>query len=74
MVCTWFLAQNWKKAVNDLNVFEVGWRPDIKDTVLTIYVSVLYFLDILPFYAKLMKAVNETGVFVDGGNLNIYVK
>ena len=62
MVCTWFLAQNWKKAVNDLN------------TVLNIYVSVLYFVDILPFCAKLMKAVNETGVFVDGGNLHTYVK
>ena len=27
VVCTWFLAQNWKKAENDLNVFDIGWRP-----------------------------------------------
>ena len=62
------------KAVNETGVFVPGWKLDIKDIVLTIYVSVLYFVDILPFCAKLMKAVNETGVFVDGGNLHTYVK
>ena len=55
-----------------------GWlEAEIKDTVLTIDVSVLYFVDILLFYAKVTKAVNETGVFLDGGNLQyiyIYVK
>ena len=30
------------------------------------YVSVLNFIDFFPFHAKPMKAVNETGVFVDG--------
>ena len=48
-------------------------EAEIKDTVLTIDVSVLYFVNILPFYAKLTKAVNETGAFVDGGNPHTYV-
>ena len=48
-------------------------EAEIKDTVLTIDVSVLYFVDILLFYAKVTKAVNETGVFVDGGNLYTYI-
>ena len=56
-----------------MGVFVPGWRLDIKDTVLTIYVSVLNFVDILPFHAKPTKAVNETGVFVDGGNSYIYI-
>ena len=56
--------------------FECLWHwleAEIKDTVLTIDVSVLYFVNILPFYAKLTKAVNETGAFVDGGNPHTYV-
>ena len=55
------------EAVTATRVFEPGWRPDIKDIVLTAYVSVLNFIDFFPFHAKPMKAVNETGVFVDGG-------
>ena len=46
-------------------------EAEIKDTVLTI--SVLYFVNILPFHAKLTKAVNETGAFVDGSNPHIYI-
>ena len=55
------------EAVTATRVFELGLRPDIKDIVLTAYVSVLNFIDFFPFHAKPMKAINETGVFVDGG-------
>ena len=54
------------EAVTATRVFEPRWRLDIKDIVLTAYVSVLTFIDFFPFHAKPMKAVNETGVFVDG--------
>ena len=49
-------------------VFELGWRPDIKDIVLTIYGSVVLLVDILPFHAKSMKAVNVMRDFDDGCN------
>ena len=61
------------EAVTATRVFEPGSRPDIKDIVLTAYVSVLNFIDFFPFHAKPMKAVNETGVFVNGCNSHIYI-
>ena len=38
------------------------------DTVLTTYVSVLNFVDIFPFHAKSMTAVNVMREFDDGCN------
>ena len=55
-------------AVNVMRAFESRWRLDIKDIVLTIYVSVLNFVDIFPFHAKSLKAATIMRLFDDGLN------
>ena len=53
-------------------VFELGWRPDIRNIVLTIHGSVVLLVDILPFDAKSLKATTIMRDFENGGN--IYIK
>ena len=49
-----------------MRVFELGWRLDIKDSVLTIYVPVVLLVEFLPFQIESMKAAAVLRVFDDG--------